>query len=79
MRARAAPRAQREVKRCLRKSSPFTSFSPTFGKLTIEFELLCKKTISQQFQSFGEETSGFGRGEGVGRDGEGAAGEPCGG
>ena len=27
---------------CLRKSSPFTSFSLTFGKLTIKFELLCQ-------------------------------------
>ena len=26
---------------CLRKSSPFTSFSLSFGKLTTEFEVLC--------------------------------------
>ena len=33
----------------------------TFGKLTTKFEMLCKKTDSQQFQSFGGETSGFGQ------------------
>ena len=50
-----------------------------FGKLTTKFEMLCKRTNSPLFQNFCGETSGFGRGEGVGRDGEGAAGEPCGG
>ena len=45
--------------RC-RNSSPFTSFSPTLGKLATKFEMLCKKTDSQQFQSFGGETSGAG-------------------
>ena len=40
-----------------RDSSPFTSFSPPFGKLTTKFELLCKETQSPQFQSFGGETS----------------------
>ena len=30
------------------------------GKLATKFEMLCKKTDSQQFQSFGGETSGAG-------------------
>ena len=32
-----------------------------FGKLTTKFEMLCKETKTLQFQSFGGETSGFGR------------------
>ena len=37
----------------LRKSSPFTSFSLTFGKLAKKFEFLCKRTNSPLFQNFG--------------------------
>ena len=49
--------------RC-RSSSPFTSFSLKFGKLTIKFEMLYKETKNKQFQNFGGETSGCGeRGE----------------
>ena len=31
----------------------------TFGKLTIKFEMLCKETKNQRFQSFGGETREF--------------------
>lgn len=47
----------REVQRCLRKSSPFTSFSLAFGKLTIKLEILCKETKCRQFQNLCEKTA----------------------
>lgn len=46
----------REVQRCLRKSSPFTSFSLAFGKLTIKLEILCKETKCRQLQNLCEKT-----------------------
>ena len=43
------------------KAAPSRLSHLLFGKLTTKFEMLCKETKTLQFQSFGGETSGFGR------------------
>ena len=68
--------SRRPFRGCLRKSSPFMSFSLTFGKLSTKFEMLCKKPKSAVSESLrGDErvrarrACGRGGNGGRGRDG----------